>query len=77
LFPAIQPDVVRAILAPLPFLRLVPTNGDLTNAAAHLAAGAVAVGFSRSLFDPTWLERGDRTAIRERAAALLGALRGR
>lgn len=75
LFPAIQPDVVRAILAPLPFLRLVPTNGNLENAAAHLAAGAVAVGFTRSLFDATWLERGDRNAIRDRATALLGELR--
>lgn len=77
LFPAFQPEVVRAILAPLPFLRLVPTNGDLTNAAAHLAAGAVAVGFTRSLFDATCLERGDRIAIRERAAALLAATRAR
>jgi len=77
LFPAIQPDTVRAILAPLPFLRLVPTNGDLTNAAAHLAAGAVAVGFTRSLFDPESLARGDRNAIRERALALLAAIRAR
>jgi 2-dehydro-3-deoxyphosphogluconate aldolase/(4S)-4-hydroxy-2-oxoglutarate aldolase len=76
LFPAIQPEVVRAILAPLPFLRLVPTNGDLTNAAAHLAAGAVGVGFTRSLFDPPLLERADRVGIRARAEALLAALRG-
>jgi Entner-Doudoroff aldolase len=77
LFPAFAPDTVRAILAPLPFLRLVPTNGDLTNAAAHIAAGAVAVGFTRSLFDPDSLAKGDRNAIRERAAALLAAVRPR
>jgi Entner-Doudoroff aldolase len=74
LFPAIPPDWVRAVLAPMPFLRLVPTNGTRDNAADHLAAGAVAVGFGRALFDPTELARGDRTAVRTRAEALLAAI---
>jgi len=43
---------VRACLGPLPFLKIVPTQGvDATNARAWLEAGAHAVGFTHSLFD--------------------------
>jgi 2-dehydro-3-deoxyphosphogluconate aldolase / (4S)-4-hydroxy-2-oxoglutarate aldolase len=77
LFPAPSPEIVRTILGPMPFLRLVPTSGaDLGNAAAYLEAGAFALGFVRPLFDPVWVASGDRTAIRERARALLEAVRG-
>jgi Entner-Doudoroff aldolase len=74
LFPAISPDWVRAVISPMPFLRLAPTNGDADNARAHLAAGAFAVGFVRSLFDPAELARGDRAAVRARAERLLAAV---
>lgn len=55
LFPAAGTgaDAVRSILGPLPFLRIVPTNGvDEDNVVDYLRAGAFAVGFVRALFDP-------------------------
>lgn len=74
--PAGGPDFVRAVLAPLPMLRMVPTNGvDQTNAAAYLRAGAIAVGFTRALFAPEWLQHRAFDAIERRAAELLAAVR--
>jgi 2-dehydro-3-deoxyphosphogluconate aldolase / (4S)-4-hydroxy-2-oxoglutarate aldolase len=74
--PAGGPDFVRAVLAPLPMLRIVPTNGvDETNAAAYLRAGAVAVGFTGSLFAPEWLADRAFFRIERRAAELLAAVR--
>ena len=77
LFPApgAGPDYVRACLAPLPFLRLVPTNGvDEANAAAWLAAGAFAVGFAGALFAPADLAARDCDRIEARARRLLAAI---
>jgi 2-dehydro-3-deoxyphosphogluconate aldolase / (4S)-4-hydroxy-2-oxoglutarate aldolase len=73
LFPAPTggPEVIRSILAPMPFLRILPTNGvDAENAAAYISAGAFAVGFVRSLFAPELLCAGDWNAITARARAL-------
>lgn len=73
--PAGGPAWVRSTLAPLPFLRLVPTNGvDQANAQAWLEAGAWAVGFTTSLFDPELLARRDIDAVEERARALREAV---
>lgn len=61
--PAGGPAFVSSVLAPLPFLKIVPTNGiDESNAADYLKAGAFAVGFVKALFDPDDLrnERYDR-----------------
>jgi 2-dehydro-3-deoxyphosphogluconate aldolase/(4S)-4-hydroxy-2-oxoglutarate aldolase len=77
LFPApgAGPDYVRACLAPLPFLRLVPTNGvDEANAAAWLAAGAFAVGFAGSLFVAADLAAHAFDRIEARARRLLAAI---
>ncbi len=74
--PAGGPTWVRSCLAPLPFLRLVPTNGvDATNVAAWLAAGAWGVGFTTALFDAEYLARARFDAIEQRARALLDAAR--
>lgn len=74
--PAGGPGYVRAILAPMPFLRILPTNGvDADNAADYLAAGAVAVGFVASLFRADDLAAGRFDRIEERARALLAAVR--
>src|SRR5262249_8133436 len=73
--PASGPDFVRACLGPLPFLKIVPTSGvDETSAAACLAAGCFAVGFTGPLFDPEDLRarRFDRTE--QRARRLLASL---
>lgn len=61
--PANGPAFVSSVLAPLPFLKIVPTNGiDENNAADYLKAGVLAVGFVKALFDPDDLrnERYDR-----------------
>jgi Entner-Doudoroff aldolase len=73
--PAGGPDWLRAVLAPMPFLRVIPTNGiDVSNAAAWLAAGAFAVGVNRALFPLEDLAAHDWDAIEFRARALLTAV---
>jgi Entner-Doudoroff aldolase len=69
-FPAVAggPDGIRAILGPMPFLRLVPTNGvDGNNAGTYLRAGAFSVAFVASLFVPKDLLEGRYDRIEERA----------
>jgi Entner-Doudoroff aldolase len=69
------PAHVRSILGPMPFCRIVPTNGvDGDNAAAYLEAGAFALGFVGTLFDRARLAAGDFSAIEERAKQLLSAV---
>ena len=78
LFPeqGIGPSWVKQTLGPLPFLNIVPTSGvTLANAVDYLRAGAFAVGFVNSLFDPTDIARGDWNAIENRAAEMLQAVR--
>lgn len=73
--PAGGPVWLRSVLAPLPFLRVVPTNGvDLDNAAAWLRAGAFAVGLTTGLFDPIAMAAGDVASIEPRARALVRAV---
>jgi Entner-Doudoroff aldolase len=69
--PAGGPAYLRSVLAPLPFLRIVPTNGvDEQNAADWLRAGAWAVGFVASLFDPKDMAEQRYDRIRDRARRL-------
>lgn len=78
LFPAPPdgPSYLRACLGPLPFLRIVPTSGvTLENARAYLEAGAFALGFVRSLFEPELLDRGQFDRIEQRARAIVEELR--
>jgi 2-dehydro-3-deoxyphosphogluconate aldolase/(4S)-4-hydroxy-2-oxoglutarate aldolase len=77
LFPvtAAGPAHVRSVLGPLPFLRIVPTNGvDRDNAAEYLRAGAFACGFVTPLFDAQAMATGDFAGIEARARALREAL---
>jgi Entner-Doudoroff aldolase len=78
LFPeqGIGPAWVAQTLGPLPFLRIVPTAGvTVDNAAAYLYAGAFAVGFVNSLFDPKDVADENWPAIQQRAADMLQAVR--
>jgi Entner-Doudoroff aldolase len=78
LFPApgAGPAYVRACLGPLPFLKIVPTNGvDATNARAWLEAGAFALGFNHALFVADEIQAGRYDRVEERARALLAAVR--
>jgi 2-dehydro-3-deoxyphosphogluconate aldolase/(4S)-4-hydroxy-2-oxoglutarate aldolase len=69
--PAGGPAFLRSVLGPLPFLRIVPTSGvDGDNAASWLEAGAFAVGFVSSLFDPGAVAAGAHDWIEARAREL-------
>ena len=73
--PGLGAAYVRAILGPLPFLRIVPTSGvDETNAAAYLEAGAHAIGFVNPLFDPEDVRAGRFDRIEDRARRILESL---
>jgi 2-dehydro-3-deoxyphosphogluconate aldolase / (4S)-4-hydroxy-2-oxoglutarate aldolase len=49
---AVGPAYFKDLLAPLPHLKLMPTGGvDLSNAAAYIRNGAVAIGAGSSLVD--------------------------
>lgn len=77
LFPAPGegPSYARALLGPLPHLRLVPTNGVTPeNAARWIEAGVHAVGFVASLFDARELASRDYAAIEARARRCLAAV---
>ncbi len=68
------PDWVRAVLGPMPWLKIVPTNGvDQHNAGAWLKAGAFAAGFVAPLFVPADIAAGRWDLIEERAAQCVAA----
>jgi len=72
--PAGGPDYVRAVLAPMPFLRIVPTNGiDLNNVADYFRAGVFAVGFVKDLFAADDIQSGRFDRIEEKARILKAA----
>jgi 2-dehydro-3-deoxyphosphogluconate aldolase/(4S)-4-hydroxy-2-oxoglutarate aldolase len=74
LFPADVggPDLVKAILAPLPQLQIVPVGGvDLNTAADFIRKGAVAVGVGSSLINQKLLDSGDMKELTRRAAAFI------
>jgi len=58
------PDYIRAVLAPLPQLMLVPTGGvSVDNAAQYFKAGAVVVAVGGSLVDKKTIVRRDWATI--------------
>jgi len=72
LFPAslVGPRYIREVLAPLPFLRLVPSGGvSLDNAPDWIRAGAVAVSVGGALVSPALVaeQAWDRLTARARA----------
>ncbi|MGW7527240.1 bifunctional 4-hydroxy-2-oxoglutarate aldolase/2-dehydro-3-deoxy-phosphogluconate aldolase [Streptomyces sp. NPDC054783] len=76
LFPAAshRPEFLRQLRVPLPAAGVVPTGGvGLSDAAAWLAAGAVALGVGSPLTGDT-LETGDLTQLRVRARAWKAAV---
>ncbi len=71
---ALGPGYVKDILAPLPYLKLVPTGGvNLSNIAAFLDKGAFAVGTGSSLLDPEALKRKDWQKLTKHARAFVEA----
>lgn len=77
LFPAdsMGPAYLKAVLAPLPQVRLAPTGGiSADNAAEYLKAGATALGVGGKLVDKQAVARGDFAALTEEAKRLMHAV---
>lgn len=76
-FPA---DVVgmaffKAILAPMPHLKLMPTGGvSLTNAGEWIKAGACAVGLGTALLDKNAIESGDYNKLTVNARKIMSSI---
>ena len=69
------PAWVRSVLGPMPFLKIVPTNGvDHHNAGEWIAAGAFAAGFVAPLFAPADIDAGRWDVIESRAQKCLAAV---
>ncbi len=65
-------DFFKAVKAPLPHLRLMPTGGvSLTNGKEWFAAGACAVGVGSSLASASDLKSRNFNAIEEKAKTLI------
>jgi 2-dehydro-3-deoxyphosphogluconate aldolase/(4S)-4-hydroxy-2-oxoglutarate aldolase len=66
------------VRGPLPDISLMPTGGvELDQVSAYLDKGAVAVGLSGALFADALLPGGDLTALADRAAQVITAVRAR
>jgi 2-dehydro-3-deoxyphosphogluconate aldolase/(4S)-4-hydroxy-2-oxoglutarate aldolase len=78
LFPASVggPSLIKAILAPLPQLKIVPVGGvDLNTAAEFIKMGAFALGVGSSLINQKLLDAGDLDELKRRAEAFLKVVR--
>jgi len=71
------PKFIKDVLAPLPFLKLVPTGGvSPKNAREFLEAGAVAVGIGGNLVSNKLVDAGAFDQITETAQACVRAVHG-
>jgi 2-dehydro-3-deoxyphosphogluconate aldolase/(4S)-4-hydroxy-2-oxoglutarate aldolase len=71
------PKFIKDVLAPLPFLKLVPTGGvGPENAREYLSAGAVAVGIGGNLVSNKLVAAGAFDQITETARACVLAVQG-
>ena len=78
IFPAdtLGPGYIKALRAPLPHLRIVPTGGvELNNVAEFLKAGCVALGVGGSLVSADILQQADWAELTRRATAFVAAAR--
>lgn len=67
---------IRAVLAPLPQLQIVPVGGvNLDTALDYISSGAVALGVGHSLVSQQLLDAGDMAELTRRAAAFIQAVR--
>lgn len=72
-FPAgsLGPGFIKGVLAPMPFLKLMPTGGvSLDNATEWLRAGAVAVGAGSALVERDAVAAGDWDRLTDNARRL-------
>jgi 2-dehydro-3-deoxyphosphogluconate aldolase/(4S)-4-hydroxy-2-oxoglutarate aldolase len=69
------PKHIKALKAPFPQVRFVPTGGvNLSTASEYLAAGAFALGVGADLVDLEALRRNETSKIAEMARALLATV---
>jgi len=72
-FPAdtLGPGFIKSVLAPMPFLELMPTGGVTPeNVGQWIKAGAVAVGLGSALVDPSLLRSKDFATITARSRTI-------
>jgi 2-dehydro-3-deoxyphosphogluconate aldolase / (4S)-4-hydroxy-2-oxoglutarate aldolase len=77
LFPADigGPDFMKAILAPLPHLEIVPVGGvTVENVGEYIRKGATAVGVGSSLINQAVVDQGDFAELTRRARAFVAAI---
>jgi len=78
LFPAEVggPDLIKAILAPLPQLEIIPVGGvTMETAAEFIRKGAAALGVGSNLINQKLLDAGDMDELTRRAAAFIGEVK--
>ena len=78
IFPAdnLGPGYIKALRAPLPHLKIVPTGGvDVDNVAEFLKAGCAAVGVGSSLVSTKALQEGNWAELTNRARKFVEAAR--
>ena len=69
------PAFIKGVLAPMPFLRLMPTGGVTTeNVGEWLRAGAVAVGVGSALVDAKLVAAGEFATLTERARRMVAGV---
>ncbi len=74
--PSGGPEWIRAIRGPMPFVRMIPTHGvTVDNILDYLAAGAFAVGMTRTLFHPEDMAHGRWSRITARARVVVDRIR--
>lgn len=76
-FPArgLGPNYIKDVLAPMPFLKLMPTGGiDINNAGAYFKAGAVAVGVGGQFLDPSAIAESNWQRISELSKAFVDSI---
>jgi len=70
------PEFVKAVLAPLPQLQIIPVGGvTLDTAANFIRAGAVALGVGSSLINQKLLEANDLDELQHRAGRFIEEVR--
>lgn len=70
------PKHIRALKAPFPETKLIPTGGvNLTNAAEYFAAGSFALGVGADLVDLAAIRRNEPAKIIDMAKALVDTVR--
>lgn len=77
-FPAdtLGPSYIKAVRAPMPHLKLIPTGGvTVENAGDWLRAGSFALGLGSSLVDMHAVRKRQFHVIRDNAEALVAAVR--